>query len=413
MNSKRVGWIVGGGCIVVLLLALVLVGTAMLYGPRWFNGRSQVATTAPQVATAVPQITVTAAPDVQPVPTMTAVPQASGSAAGLASSDQLVALYQQVNPGVVAILVETQRGTVSGEAAGSGFVLDDQGHIVTNNHVVSDATSVTVVFYNGFEEAADVVGTDPDSDLAVIKVASMPDGVHALELADSDQVQAGQMVIAIGNPFGLQSSMTLGIVSAVGRTLPTGVTQFSIPQAIQTDAAINPGNSGGPLMDMAGQVIGVNAQIATGGTTEANAGVGFAIPVNVVRRVAPELIANGSYTWPWMGVSGTSVDLSLQQANDLPTQDGAYIVEVVSGSPAESAGLRGSTSVQQVNGVAQPVGGDVILAIDGNPVVDFSDLLVTVAFHNPGDTVELTVLRDGQQITVPVTLAPRPSSTTG
>ncbi len=255
-----------------------------------------------------------------------------------------------------------------------------------------------------------MVGTDPDSDLAVIKVASMPDGVHSLEMADSDQVQAGQMVIAIGNPFGLQSSMTMGIVSAVGRTLPTGVTQFSIPQAIQTDAAINPGNSGGPLMNLAGQVIGVNAQIATGGTTTANAGVGFAIPVNVVRRVAPELINTGSYTWPWLGVSGTSVDLGLQQANDLPTQDGAYIAQAVSGGPAEKAGLRGSTGVRQVNGINEEVGGDVILAIDGKSVVDFSDLLLTVAFHNPGDTVTLTILRDGKQMTVDVTLAPRPTT---
>jgi S1-C subfamily serine protease len=219
----------------------------------------------------------------------------------------------------------------------------------------------------------------------------------------------GELVIAIGNPFGQQGSMTTGIVSAVGRVLPTRVTQFSVPQAIQTDAAINPGNSGGPLLNLLGQVIGVNAQIATGGTP-ASAGVGFAIPVNVVRQIAPVLIEQGAYQWPWLGVSGTSVNLLIAQANDLPTQFGAYIADVIPGGPAAEAGLRGSTGVQRVDGFDVPVGGDVIVSVNGEMVEDFNDLLVTVAFRDPTEEVELVYIRDGQEMQTTIALAPRPTS---
>jgi S1-C subfamily serine protease len=201
--------------------------------------------------------------------------------------------------------------------------------------------------------------------------------------------------------------MSIGIVSALGRTIPSGATPFSIPQTIQTDAAINPGNSGGPLLNLAGEVIGVNAQIASQGAL-ANAGVGFAIPSNVVRRVAPVLIEQGHYEWPWLGVRGASINLALMEANNLEAQQGAYIIETISGGPADKAGLRGRTSSRDVGGLSIPIGGDVIIEADGEPVVDYNDLLTRIAAKTPGDTIELTVLRDGQTRQFSVRLERRP-----
>jgi len=320
----------------------------------------------------------------------------------------LTTLYGQVNPGVVNIRAWVTRGDQSGQSAGSGFILERDGHIVTNNHVVAGASQVTVIFYDGIEAEATVVGTDADSDLAVVHVEELARGAHPLPLGDSDEVQVGEWVVAIGNPFGLAGSMTLGIVSAVGRTIPSGVARFSIPQAIQTDAAINPGNSGGPLLNLEGEVIGVNAQIATSGV-QANAGVGFAIPSSFVRRVAPALIESGSYQWPWLGVEGTSVSLAIVRANNLEVRQGAYIVGVVEGGPAAQAGLQGSSGTRQIGGLQVPVGGDVVIEADGRPIADFSDLLTDIASKNPGDEIELTVLRDGQTHKVIVKLMPRPS----
>jgi len=307
--------------------------------------------------------------------------------------------------------VNIQVITQQGAGTGSGFLIDDDGHIVTNNHVVANAVQVVVVFYDDYQATAEVVGTDEDSDLAVIRVDDIPEGAHPLSLGDSSQVRAGEWVIAIGSPFGLGSTMTLGIISTKARTIPSGVTAFSIPEAIQTDAAINPGNSGGPLINLRGEVIGVNAQIANTGTA-ANAGVGFAIPVNFVRRVAPALIQQGYYEWPWLGVSGGSVNLTIQRANDLASQRGAYIDQVVSDGPAASAGLQGSSGSMQVDGVATPVGGDVIIAIDGLDVAGFDALLGQIADRNPGDTVQLTVVRDGRQSMIRVTLGTRPKNLT-
>jgi 2-alkenal reductase len=327
----------------------------------------------------------------------------------VSTANLLSGRFNQLNPGVVNIQIFiSQANELQGEGAGSGFVLDTAGHIVTNHHVINGATLVIVVFYNGFEEKAEVVGSDDDSDLAVLKVASLPEGVHPLPLADSTQVQVGDWAIAIGNPFGLGSSMTLGIVSAVGRSIPSGAAQFSIPEAIQTDAAINPGNSGGPLFNLAGEVIGVNAQIRTGGS-QANSGVGFAIPTNVLRQVVPTLISAGAYEWPWLGIEGANLNLALAQANHLSTQQGAYIAGVVEGGPAAAAGLHGSSDVATVDGIQVPTGGDVVIALNGKPINSFTDLLAEVAFMLPGDTAELTILRGGQTQAVSVTLVPRPT----
>jgi 2-alkenal reductase len=338
-----------------------------------------------------------------------AVGNAQNDTQTLASTANLLSgRFSQLNPGVVNIQVFiSQADEVQGEGAGSGFVLDNDGHIITNHHVIDQATLVIVVFANGLQEQAELIGSDDDSDLAVLKVANLPAGVHPVTLADSDQVQVGDWSIAIGNPFGLGSSMTLGIVSATGRSIPSGAAQFSIPEAIQTDAAINPGNSGGPLFNLAGEVIGVNAQIRSGGS-EANAGVGFAIPTNVVRQVVPTLIEEGSYTWPWLGVEGANLNLLIAEANTLSTQEGAYINAVVEGGPAAQAGLRGSSGTATVNGLQVPTGGDVVTAADGKPITSFNDLLAEVAFKLPGEIVELTLLREGQSQSLMVTLAPRP-----
>jgi S1-C subfamily serine protease len=322
---------------------------------------------------------------------------------------QLPDLYQQLNPGVVNIQVLATRGGGTGTGAGSGFLIDDEGHIVTNSHVVFGATQITVIFWNGFEANAELIGEDDDVDLAVIRVDNIPDGAHPLVIGDSNEVMVGEWVVAIGNPFGLGSSMSVGIVSAVGRTLPVGATPFRIPQAIQTDAAINPGNSGGPLMNLNGEVIGVNAQIATSGGIAANAGVGFAIPSNIVRLVAPVLIETGMYQWPWLGVEGTSVNMLIANANNLETQNGAYIITARPGGPAETAGIQGANSTTSVGQFNVPVGGDVIVEVDGQPVRAWEDLLSYVAFKDPGETVALTVLRNGEEQEINVTLEERPA----
>ncbi len=325
--------------------------------------------------------------------------------------ESLTDLYRELTPGVVSIQVAADSIAGEGQGAGSGFILDEQGHIITNNHVVAGSTAVTVVFHNDLELRAEVIGTDEDSDLAVIQVEELPEGTRPLVIGDSDLVQPGEWVVAIGNPFRLGGSMSLGIVSAVGRTIPAGgTTPFSIPQVIQTDAAINPGNSGGPLLNLRGEVIGVNAQIATGGNSRANAGVGFSIPSNIVSRVVPSLIRDGSYNWPWLGVSGTDVNLRIAEANNLEGQQGAYISAVVGGGPAAEAGLRGSDGSVEVEGLSTPVGGDIILRVEGRAVMDFDDLLAEVVAREPGESLILLVLRDGETIELEVLLEGRPST---
>ena len=322
----------------------------------------------------------------------------------------LIALYQKVNPSVVNITIYgLQSGQVVPLGQGSGFVYDNEGHIVTNSHVVQEADEVEVTFSDGLIREGKVVGVDLDSDLAVVKVENMP-AVAPLPLANMDEVLVGMSVVAIGNPFGLEGTLTLGIVSAVGRTIPS-LTQFSIPKAIQTDAAINPGNSGGPLLNLKGEVIGVNAQIETGGTSRANSGVGFAIPVSLVERVVPSVIKDGKYSWPWLGVRGGNLTPAYIGAMNLPVERGAYIAEVIPGGPADKAGLKGATETTRFDGRNVEVGGDVVIAINGTPINNFDDLLIYVALEtSPGDTVTLTVVRKGETIEVKVKLEPRPAS---
>ncbi len=342
-----------------------------------------------------------------PAPTVTAeVAQVSA----LSLQDTLMAVYREANPSVVYIVVTSGTGFSASGGSGSGFVYGEpdgsgSGYIVTNNHVVEAGDSYEIVFSNGDRESGELVGTDPDSDLAVLRVESLPDGVAPIPLAN-DPVAVGQFAVAIGNPFGEQGSMSFGIISGLDRSLPsqrtttTGST-YSLPQVIQTDAPINPGNSGGPLLNLQGEVIGVNAAIAT--TTGTNSGVGFSIPVDVVKRVAPSLISDGKVTYSYMGVSfDGEISLSELDLYGISQTRGAYVISVTPGGPADQAGLVGAD-------LQTGQGGDLIIAIDGQPIDGFSDLNTYLVLHTEvGQTLELTVLRDGQTLTLPLTLGARP-----
>ena len=326
-----------------------------------------------------------------------------------AAQEGLVALYENVSPGTVAIFTDSGQG--------SGFVYDDRGHIITNYHVIEGAQTVEVRFTSGFMAYGTVVGTDLDSDLAVVKVDAPTDDLHPLPLGDSSALKVGQTVIAIGNPFGLESTMTVGIISALGRTLdsqhstPDGAI-FSAGDIIQTDAASNPGNSGGPLFNLNGEVIGINRAIRTFSQNNEgdpiNSGIGFAVSINIVKRVAPVLIETGQYDYPYLGISSSN-SLSLDAVNALGLKQftGAYVTAVVPGGPADQAGIRAGT--EPTNFPTLLAGGDLIVAIDGREVRTFDDLLAyLITNKGPGDEVVLRVLRGDEKVDITVTLDKRP-----
>ena len=338
-------------------------------------------------------------------------------------SELLRAVYERVNPSVVYIenLTYASRVLSTDQAIptsqGSGFVWDTEGHIVTNDHVVRDADEVQVTFWDGVVLPAEIIGTDPDSDLAVIKVDPTLVKLTPVERGNINEVKVGQRAIAIGNPFGLAGSMTEGIVSAVGRSIPA-VTGFSIPMAIQTDAAINPGNSGGPLLNDRGQVIGVNAQIRSATDQPVNTGIGFAIPINIVERVVPALIEKGQYKHAYLGISGRTYSPAWAEALGFAKTDrGAYVMELIPGGPSEKSGLRAGTKETKVIlgiGTSGPIylkaGGDLIIGIDDQKVTTFDDILIYLeTTRSPGDQVKLTVLRAGEgQKTFTIKLGERP-----
>jgi 2-alkenal reductase len=338
-----------------------------------------------------------------PEPAPEAVVETSLPAVDQDLETSLINIYQRVNPAVVHIRVFTGTDDFNIPlGTGSGFVYDKEGHIVTNNHVVTDGDSFEVVYSNGSRSEAVIVGTDVDSDLAVIKAKNVPEGVEPVTLGDSAAVQVGEFVAAIGNPFDETGSMSVGIVSGLGRTLLSQrVTdnggRYSLPQVIQTDAAINPGNSGGPLLNLDSEVIGVNSAILT--ETGVNSGVGYTIPVNAVKRIVPALIAEGEYVYPFIGIRMLTLDITLQEQLELSQTAGAYITDVSPDTPAEDAGLVG----------AEGPGGDLIVAINGQPVVTSDDLISYLVFETVvGQTVDLTVFRDGEEIVLPLTLGARP-----
>lgn len=354
-------------------------------------------------------------PNIQsaPTPVRTDEPQVRNLSTG-DQEQSLIALYRRANPAVVNVttFITAANPDTSGNGIGqgSGFLYDNQGRIVTNNHVVENTTRVEVTFSDGTTQKARLLGVDPDSDLAVLEVDTVPSGIQPLPLGDSGALQVGQTVAAIGNPFGLEGTLTTGIVSSLGRVVPSGLSQFSIPQVIQTDAAINPGNSGGPLLNLNGEIVGVNTQILTSDGSRANSGVGFAVPANIIRKVIPGLIKSGTYTWPWLGVRGGTLSATIAKANDLGELRGAYIAEVLPDGPAAKAGLRGAKREVEVDGLPVPVGGDVIKAVDGQAITSFDDLLEYIALRSEvGQTLKLTIVRDGRERTIEVRLEARPA----
>jgi S1-C subfamily serine protease len=358
-------------------------------------------------------IDIPALPQVQPTPyvPIQATPPALPTAADPAEAGStLEALYQQVLPGVVSIR--------TGGSLGSGFVFDGEGHIITNQHVVEGASDVEVSFASGFIAPGSVIGSDADADIAVIKVDAPAEQIHPLAIGDSNTLNVGEQVVAIGNPFGLSGTMTLGIVSGLGRTqrnhpAPDGTGFFSTADIIQTDAAINPGNSGGPLFNLQGEVVGVNQSIRTENFNDVtgnavNSGVGFSISINLVKRIVPYLIRDGEYPYPYLGITSSSeLGLAQIEALGLNTYTGAYVLDVTPGGPADQAGIRGGSSPTEFEGLQ--AGGDVITAIDGQPVSTFDELLSYLTTNkSPGETVVLTILRDGQPLDITVTLGQRP-----
>jgi S1-C subfamily serine protease len=333
----------------------------------------------------------------------------------------VIGIYQTTLPSVVDVEV-AQRVTLGirdqfgqqpedlfRRGEGSGFVWDKEGHIVTNYHVVQDTEVVKVSFANGVSAEAEVIGADADADLAVLKVDLPASELQPLILGDSDELQVGQLTFAIGNPFGQDFTMTTGIVSAVERTIRSGNSSFSIPEVIQTDASINPGNSGGPLLNRFGEVIGINTMIIS--ESGSNAGVGFAVPINIAKQIVPTLIAGEDFEYAWLGIIGTSLTKDVTEAMNL-TDDtqGALIISVAQNSPAAQAGLRGSQDVLTIAGQEVPYGGDIITAIQEEPIADMDDLITyLVEKTRPGDQVSLSLIRSGGEAeNVTVTLGTRP-----
>lgn len=343
-----------------------------------------------------------------------AAPEAFAGENAEISENRYTQIYEQTNPGVVALYVTLQDGS---GGQGSGFMFDDAGRIMTNYHVIQNAAAIEVVLASGYRAEGTVIGTDLDSDLAVVTADFPAEEISPLRLGTSKDVKVGQTVLAIGNPYGLSGTLTVGIVSARGRLLDsmrlsTTGSNFTAADLIQTDAAINPGNSGGPLLNLDGEVIGVTRAIRTTGeegvSTLANSGIGFAVPIDIVKRVAPYLIANGQYDYPYLGiVSKEALTLAEHEKLGIPvTARGAYVIMAVKGGPAANAGIIGGTD--QADYTELPSGGDLITAVDDQPVRAFSDLLsYLVTYKSPGDTMQVTLLRNGMQMTVPVVLASR------
>jgi S1-C subfamily serine protease len=316
-------------------------------------------------------------------------------------------IFEKTEPGVVRVNVQRTNSVDGVGGIGSGFVFDKKGHIITNAHVVSDATKVVITFLDGRSYNAEIIGADEYTDIAVIKVNADFSLLQPVSLGDSSTLKVGEEITAIGNPFGLSGSMTSGIISQVGRLLPTE-NQYSIPDVIQTDAAINPGNSGGPLLNMMGGVVGINTAIQS--NTGSNTGVGFAIPSQTIAKIVPTLIEKGEYKHPWIGVSGRDIDPDLAKVLKVTDAIGFLIVAVVEDSPASKAGLIGSEKTIEVEGVNYPIGGDIIVAVDGIEVRQIDDILIHLQrAKSIGDEMVLEVLRDNRTTNITIILQERPN----
>ncbi len=384
----------------LIFLALIILAIVSL-GCNRVN--QLVSPTATPLPTLIP--TPTQAP-----PQVSVVPEEQANAL----EAQIEAVYELAGPAVVHISSISYAydfffNPVPQEGTGSGFIYDTEGHIVTNYHVVENAQELSVTLADGRSYQARIVGVDPTNDLAVLHIEAdnLP---QPIPLGDSDSLRVGQFVVAIGNPFGQVGTLTVGVISALGRIIESPDGRF-IGEAIQTDAAINPGNSGGPLLDLRGRLIGINSQIIS--PSQASAGIGFAVPVNTVRRVVPQLIAHGRYPHPWLGIEYLPLtkewSKALRQGGINVPDTGLLVLQVVAGSPAERAGIRGGTQMVRLGGYRIPVGGDVITALDGRPVASSKEFIAYLETQTQvGDTITVTLVRDGEELTVQVTLAERP-----
>jgi S1-C subfamily serine protease len=349
------------------------------------------------------------------VATPTPLPPTVPAYADTTDTDErrVIDVYARVSPAVVfitsrVIVRDFFLGAVPQEGTGSGFVIDKQGHVITNNHVVENADRIVVTLSDETAVEATLVGTDPANDVAVLQIDVPADRLYPVELGTSTDLRVGQTAIAIGNPFGLERTLTTGVISSLGRPLETegGRTVYDV---IQTDAAINPGNSGGPLLDSGGRVIGVNTAIVS--PSGGSVGVGFAIPVDTVRRVSSSIIDKGYYPHPWLGITGISVVPELADLLDLPVERGVLIVEVTRGQAAASAGLRGGQRQVRVGNYVVPVGGDIVTSIDGEKIREMGDLVKYLETKTEvGQLVDLTILRNGNEQSIQVNLGEQPRS---
>jgi putative serine protease PepD len=345
---------------------------------------------------------------------------APASAAPLTTGDRMSIneIYDRAAPGVVQI---TSTGVANpdpfsgapGRALGSGFVVDKAGHLVTNFHVVEGADEIRVSFSNRDTVEADLVGSDASTDIALLRVEAKPSALRPLPLGDSDKVEVGDQVVAIGNPFGLDRTATAGIVSAVQRLISSPDPRFTIDHVIQTDAPINRGNSGGPLISDHGEVIGVNTQIETGGVSTGNVGIGFAVPSNTVKNVVAQLLRTGRVEHPHLGIQGQSVTSELAERYRLPVERGVLVEVVTENSGADKAGLQEGDRDVVFAGETFSLGGDIIVAADGKKVTSIEELRDVIAAHKPGDKIRLQIYREAQKTTVTVTLGRRPATLQG
>ena len=365
--------------------------------------------------------TATPTPTVTPLPTPTRQPMVSSVAepreALLLLQEKIIEVYEQIGQGVVNITSRSYTydfffRTVPQEGTGSGIVYDREGHIITNFHVIEGAEELYVTLPDGTNVAADVVGTDASNDLAVLKVDAPSELLHPIPLGESQNLRVGQFVVAIGNPFGYERTLTVGVVSALGRVIESPDQRF-IGEIVQTDAAINPGNSGGPLLDLSGKIVGVNTAIFS--PSQASAGIGFAVPADTVRLVVPQLIERGYYPHPYLGVdyvwslNAERARVLAEAGMNVTADEGLLIIETSPGSPADLAGLRGGQQQVRIGRFLLPVGGDVLTAIDGVPIASDRDLIRYLDTETQiGQTVSVSIIRDGQEMTVPVTLGERP-----
>ncbi|NUQ39323.1 MAG: trypsin-like peptidase domain-containing protein [Caldilineales bacterium] len=416
-NNRRLPWLIGGALLFILLCCACIILVALaaaFFTPSSSQGRPSQIELPPRIQVTPPAIPTPRIERVLPTPLAPIEPGAAEDAETAIYTN----VYERVNPSVVAVRVidaalldqapdPNIQPFFFNTGEGSGFVIDTAGHIVTNRHVILGAGRVAVQFYNGIQAIAEVLGSDADTDIAVLKVDPAGLDLRPVAFGSIDDLRVGERVLVIGNPFGNSNTLTTGIISALGRDLNLPDSPFRLPEVIQTDAAINPGNSGGPMLNARGEVIGVAFMLQS--STNSNAGIGFGIPVYFVERVSRAIIAEGRYQHSWIGIRGSTLSPVLIEELGLEVQAGALVQEVIPNGPAAKAGLRGGAESRTVEGVPFLVGGDIIIAIDEQPVRVFEDLLAYLGrYGEPGREVTLTILRDDRTEQITVSLEPRP-----